>query len=624
MTPKGTRPRTEGRSGHLHAVGDPLPLPPPLMRDVREALRSGEPLDLLSFASTMVAVCDPRSDDPFTVRAEAPDRPELEDLVLSFVDVDRPETVALLAVVAALLDGVDAPSAGVGRARAAPGLSAATARDVRHALARRGAALPRWIGGLADVQVTGVEEMAHVLGDGDNVLVGLRIPPHDELSLVIYVDHNMGGVVKDAFAVPDRLDGLVDQMRRAADDEDMSWRTLDPAAARARLQDAIDSGARTWPPFETDTWPACRPLVEWGVRLLPEGATYEGPTLWSDDDTARLADDFLSSPEGARHRPRARRGMLDALLWYGTGYGKCDPLRWSPVSVEIVLTDWVPRKISAPERDLRLVPDVLRDLVRYGHGRLGIRADLTEQTLDAVDGYEPAYLAMIRAPRAQGVDAIVGAMRAAGAFGDADPDAGAGDDLGAGGFLGDAGGDLDAEIGQIMLDSLARQVGGADLLRSLDDRPLPDEPLVTSGVPDDVAELVDEVSALCDGWWSGLGLDDPGVVELRTATRRLLELVAERGPDGLRRRAKVTGTAAAVCWAVASANEVFDGRPGSPRASELSAHFGVSGSPSTRARTLLRDAGLASSSSYGPVSLPTPLLTSARRSAMIASRDRWL
>ena len=84
--------------------------------------------------------------------------------------------------------------------------------------------------------------------------------------------------------VPEGLDGLVDQMRKVNDDPDTEWRALDLADARAWLVEGIDSGARTLPRFESDTWPPCRPLVEWITRLLPLGGTGRAWREWTDDE----------------------------------------------------------------------------------------------------------------------------------------------------------------------------------------------------------------------------------------------------------------------------------------------------------------------------------------------------
>ena len=184
--------------------------------------------------------------------------------------------------------------------------------------------------------------------------------------------------------------------------------------------------------------------------------------------------------------------------------------------------------------------------------------------------------------------------------------------------------DAFASIADIMLDALASEVGGVDVLRNLDGRPLPNEPFDLDAVPPDLAGPVGEILGLCDGWYAELGDDAPAVVELRTATRRLLAVLADRAPDSLVGRAAPAGTAAAVCWAVGSANVVFDGRPGSPRAKDLNAHFGRSGSPASRARTMLRPAGVGDPDAPGPVVLAPEMLTSGRRSSVVAARDRWL
>jgi hypothetical protein len=187
-------------------------------------------------------------------------------------------------------------------------------------------------------------------------------------------------------------------------------RDLDAADARARITEAIKLGAISFPPCESDSWPACRPLVEWLTAMLPEGGSgYQRPE-WDD---AALAERFLAAPSGAGFDDPDHRGLLDSLLWFGTGYGPGDPLRWSPTAVEILLVDWIPRKIVAEADYLAKAPDVLRAFIRFCHRERGIRAELTTQTLAAVDEYEPGYQKLIRSPRPQG-PAAMGPLTAGG------------------------------------------------------------------------------------------------------------------------------------------------------------------------------------------------------------------
>ena len=548
---------------------------------MRAALAGDHPLDLLGLVSSVLAALEPRRPGPFEP-TPAQESITLEELVQSFIDVELPETSALLAVIAELT-GDD-----VMRAR------------IRRALAGRPQVLPRWLQQLADAGVGPAVELVHVLGDGDNVMVGVTLPDGHELSVVVYIDHNLGTVVKDAFAVPEPLATLTELMVSTAEGPDTTWRELDAADARARITDAVRTGAIMFPPLESDTWPACRPLVEWATRLLPEGGTgYQRPT-WDSGDRDLLSQRFLDSPFGAA-LDDDQRDLLDSLLWFGTDYGPGDPLRWSPVAVEILLADWIPRKIVSEVGFLAKAPDLLRAFIRYCHAERGIRPELTATTLAAVDEYEPDYQRVIRTARPQGPAALLAAM------GVLDPDLAVEPDLGPSGFP------------EIMLDTLRRAVGGDQVLDTLDDRPLPDEPFGWDGVPPDVHDRVGEVVALVDRCCNEL-LDQ----EYRTACRRFLATAAAGDPEIFRRRGRLDTAAAAVCWVIGKANDLFlPVSGGGMMVKDLTAHFGAPGGVSQRAGVLLRAAGL-DEPHHGSVDLGTPrYLTAERRRRILADRDRY-
>lgn len=250
------------------------------------------------------AHCSPRSThrsrNPFEPPSGGPSR---EEIVESFLAVPLPETSALLAAVAAL-SGDDL-----------------LRRRVLREIADRAHPLPGWLTDLPRAAPTRrAVEVTHALGDGDNVIIGVTFAPRGALTAVVYVDHNLGTLVKDAFV--DRLDDVVDRVRAgASDDPDTVARPLAPADARVRIGDAIELGAMTFPPCKTDTWPACRPLVEWTTSLLPEGGTGYPRPDWDDEAVTDLARRFRASPFAAdvadpddlllaavvRHRLRARR-----------------------------------------------------------------------------------------------------------------------------------------------------------------------------------------------------------------------------------------------------------------------------------------------------------------------------
>lgn len=549
-----------------------------LMVQIDHALAEPHPLVFLQLVSGIVAALDPRRSSPFDQPDD--DATTLDDIIESFLGVELPQTTAALRVLAAILP------------------NDLTAARLRRELADRQHRLPSWLGQLGDTEVHGAVEMSHVLGDGVNINLGTTLPGGHEMTAVVYIDHNLGTVVKDAFLLDQSLDTVVSLYMEQVPDPDTVFVEVDLADARTKITDAVETGVRTFPPFESDTWPMCRPLVEWLARSLPIGGSgYERPE-WSQHHQQQLAESFFASPYGAGLDDEDRRSMLESLLWFGTDYATGDPLRWSPVSVELLLVDWIPRKIVADAEYLSIAPDLLRAFIGYAHDRAGVRTGLTEETLQAVDHYEPQYQQLIRSPRLQGPEAL---MAVAGLLAD----------------------ELDGDLppyGEAMLDTLRRDVGGDEALRSLDEALLPDEPFDWTRIPEDIRGRVEEVLTLVDACCDEL-LD----TEYRTACRRLLADVAGGDPAVFRRAGAARTAAAAVCWIIGRANDLFGGWGSGVQVRELMAPFDVKGSPSQRAATLLRAAGI-DYRQYGvTLELGSPrYLVSARRAELIAQRDGWL
>jgi len=60
----------------------------------------------------------------------------------------------------------------------------------------------------------------------------------------------------------------------------------------------------------------------------------------------------------------------------GATYDVQDPLRWSPVNVELLLLDRVPRKVVDRVQVLTKLPDLLRAFIRYAYRLRGLRNPL--------------------------------------------------------------------------------------------------------------------------------------------------------------------------------------------------------------------------------------------------------
>lgn len=579
-----------------------------LLDPLRAGLRSPDPIDLLSTVSALLTVTDPRRVTPFS----GPLTTTRESLVESFIGTQFAETTAALYVIRALLPD--------------PELREEITAELEH----RRHPMPLWLTRLEEARVEpDVWFLTHVQGDGDDYLFAVTLATGEEITALVYVDHNMGTLVKDAFPIPQPLSDVVIELGTRIDRAEQVLTRIDAATARAAVGKAIERGAMTVPPPESDTWPQFRPMLEWMLRMLPEGGTPPEHREWTEEETAAITTEFLASPFGERFKDDDDgRDLLENILWFGTSYAGTDPYRWSPVNVEILMTDWFPRKVMADPEYLARMPEVLREFIRYAHDRNALPAHLTEETLAAVDHWEPQYQQAIRGTRG-GVAGLAAALMAKINAGELDPsvlDGGMGlSDR----DLADLGLDWDDYFGEededdevlepveVLIErNLASVVGGHDALASLGVEPLPDEPFDWEDIPENIQPVVQEVLEVCDR-----AADEILDVELRTAMRRFLGRVAAADPAIFRRRASTQRTAAAVAWVICQANHDF-GRvdPNAP-VRELLAHFGVKGSVTERAQQMLSAVGVRRWS--GPIHLGTPeLLTSRARAQIVRARER--
>ncbi len=313
----------------------------------------------------------------------------------------------------------------------------------------------------------------------------------------------------------------------------------------------------------------CRPLVEWMLRMLPTGGAPPDQREWTERETAAVAEAFFASPYGFPLDREDERGLLESVLWLGTSYAPGDPLRWSPVTVEILLVDRFPRKVIAEPAYLAKLPDLVRAFIRYCHDRNQIRGDLTETTLAAVDQYESEYLQLIHGERQRTMAGLTEAFLAKELVSQLTDD-------------------------EIHLDYIALAVGGVDALMTLDADPLPDEEFDWTGIGEEIRPTVQAIRDECDACADAI-LD----VEHRTAMRRFLAKAARNDPGLFRRKSSPVRGAGAVAWVIASANRTIGSYRSVMTGKDLLAHFGITGSVSDRAHTLIRAAGIDLSLTYG-------------------------
>jgi hypothetical protein len=283
---------------------------------------------------------------------------------------------------------------------------AAAARTAADRLAATGLREPAWGADLGDARPTAAALMCEeAFDDGVSVMVEFTAPNVETHTIGIYIDHNMGGLVKDVFLAGPLSEVRSQMGRKVPNQVGLAIRDLDLAEARARAEAAFDMLDHTWdPPVNEDVQPM-RALIEARLRLLPEG--FQLPDVYVEvtpEERDALLEDFLSSPEGRRWRgDEDAEDVAQLAIDFGAGYNHGGPLRWSPVVVEIFVTSWLARKVTRGPGFFKRVPDVLSDWVKYAGRRLAVPAAPLREAVVAVKEYREEMLHAVNDPEAWGL-----------------------------------------------------------------------------------------------------------------------------------------------------------------------------------------------------------------------------
>ena len=350
----------------------------------RDAHEPADALEAEQWASTLIG----------TMHAHPMPGEDVEALFLPGF-VDALETLGTAAALATLraLGAVCAPD------------HARRAAAVSDQLAATGVPEPVWAADLGHARPTAAALMSEVaFDDGVSVMIEFAGPGYEPHTLGIYIDHNLGGLVKDAFLAGPLSDVRAQLERAEPGSVGISIGDLDLAEARARVEAALYMLDHTYdPPVSEDLRPI-RALLDARMRRLPDGFELpdEGEEITPEQREALLAD-FLTSPEGRRwHGDEDAEEVARMAIDFGAGYNHGGPLRWSPVVIEIFMTSWLARKVTADPQFFARVPEVLPDWVRYTGRRNGVPAAPLREAIAAVEQNEAEMLAAIEDPGAWG------------------------------------------------------------------------------------------------------------------------------------------------------------------------------------------------------------------------------
>jgi hypothetical protein len=245
-------------------------------------------------------------------------------------------------------------------------------------------------------------------GDQTQLVGNFAYPGLQPHAVVTMVDHNLQGLVRQAMLHPD-----ADQMR--ATWSEISGMAIRPVGSQ-ELADLWAQGLTMLelyldPPID-DEVPRLAALLRSRLRLLPPAHEIPWPEVRAGVRRSLVAEFRRSThASGSGSFANLARYLVDFKCDYQDG----DPLRWSPIVVEIALADWFPRKVNLDDDEIDALAAILRRWIRFGGEKRGLSEEAILETLEAVATFEPDYLAAMRDPNSAGpAKDLVSAMREAG------------------------------------------------------------------------------------------------------------------------------------------------------------------------------------------------------------------
>jgi hypothetical protein len=368
--------RRPGRSGDELAVFDGM-CREVLATEGRDVLRSGDPLEAELWASSLLGTF-----------GRCPLVGEVDPVAAiggRFVAVARrartPVAHACLRALAVVAEG----DLGRRASRAASELTMA------------GSLASGWVNALGTAEPTEAWRATDLCGDQDSVMVGFRYPNGAEHSIVVLVDHVLGGTAKDV-AVLGPLSDVTASWRGISDIELVE----EPVGVAAgRVIEAMERTSRTINAPVSDDYGSSAPLVR--ARLGPLVHALPETEPLAPEQREELVRAFLTDPAGTAYRDDSGAWfLLDAIVDYRCDYHGRDPLRWSGGAALLFLLDFVPRKITAEQQDLARVPDVLRAWVAWAAKRAGLPAHLAAETVQVIGEAEGQFAEAIADERRWG------------------------------------------------------------------------------------------------------------------------------------------------------------------------------------------------------------------------------
>jgi hypothetical protein len=141
-------------------------------------------------------------------------------------------------------------------------------------------------------------------------------------------------------------------------------------------------------------------LVDEEPRVL------SAPDPVSDESRAELIEEFTRSEHATGLE--AEDPILHHIMVFRCDYSDGDPLRWSPIAVELFMVDFLPRKATLDAIEIRNLPTVLKAWVEFALVKRGLERRWVDETQAAVDRWTTEFRKEVTNPDSFGPAKAIG------------------------------------------------------------------------------------------------------------------------------------------------------------------------------------------------------------------------
>lgn len=271
-------------------------------------------------------------------------------------------------------------------AAVAPAPIGPAARARADKLATRGVADPPWALEIGMPEFVDAWMTEDPYGDQRAYFARFRYAGADPHTVTALYDVNLGGIVKDALAGYTK-----GNLRSVSVPEEMQRRDVEPPAMASEILAGIGMGDTYVDNDWTEDFKKTRALLAARMIRLVDEPPQVPPELEPPPDKIRteFIEDFMRSEHATRLE--AEDSIVHHALAFRCDYSDGDPLRWSPIGVELFMMDYLPRKVSLDAVEIRNTPSVLKAWARFALARKGLEERWITETEAAVDRWAAAF-----------------------------------------------------------------------------------------------------------------------------------------------------------------------------------------------------------------------------------------